>query len=471
MGKSAGISRPSKQTGSSRIVRCRAGFILAAVLLFIGRPAFAGGGPEAVEYPLDYEISKSVMGEKTLVVAYRDPVVLTDDSRWIESLGNTGYFYLRARFLFQTVVVSGRPGETGNPDIRLWINGIRRRYPENHRKLVGDMIEGAAVDYGLGAAAVIGRVYNEDGMDAVYAMLRRIKDRDVRRTLIEDFVLEKNYGIDDSFTMLDLVFPSVGDQEKSEMIVAYAEKLPSSDEVTVKLLEAAGRIVSSERKYRTVVSVAALRGLTGQSARVAFVAIRGIPSSDDKSAALVDMLGILYNGSLLDVTVEDYLDVCATIPSSDDKVRVLTELLRVKHSLTSVELRRFLRVTRSIPSSDGKRDVFLNLIHAGYIDASTITDFLDTAVSIPSSDDKRDVLIAVVSIMRTDDSLKSRYVVGELLNTARTISSSSDKTAVILALIRLEGLDRKTLTDIAEFTAKNIHSSDDRERILKELIG
>ncbi len=506
------------------------GFFLSSAVLF------AAGGPEAIEYPVDYESARSFLGEQTMVVAYRGEVELAPDNRWVSSIGSEGYFYLKKRSLLQTVVIVGRPGENGNPELKLWINNIRRRYPENHRVLVGDLFVEAAVEHGLGAAAAISRIYRENGIDAAYDVIRRIKDPDVRRSIFETFSLSHSLDVGDSLAVLQWTLPAVGDDEKAEIIVSFADRLERSDEITAALIAATAKIASGETRSRTVIYLATTRGLDVTSAIAAIEAVKTIPSSDDKADALVklcanmpadpDVLDAWYLAArtipssddkaralaaLLDTrpdaagdsvdkllataktipssdekkdvlvklieggyvagdSVREYLGVCRTIPSSDDKVRVLSVLLDFKRTLTLREMELFLDVTRTIPSSDGKRDVLLNLLHGSYVGEENISDFLATTRTVPSSDAKRDVLIAVTTTIRTDASLKTKPVLDDILATVQTIPSSSDRTEVVLALIRLGELDRGSLTSIAEFSARNILGSDDRERILKELI-
>ena len=71
--------------------------------------------------------------------------------------------------------------------------------------------------------------------------------------------------------------------------------------------------------------------------------------------------------------------------------------------------------------------------------------------------------------------LRTGYVTTEYapayLSVVRSIPSSDDKTEVLIALIKLNGLDDDFLAEVAEFAAKHLFSSDDRERVLKEVIN
>lgn len=477
----------------------RSGSVGFIALFFLCNAALlAGPAPETIEYPVDQERSVRFLGEEIEVVAYRDPVALTDNNRWVKSIGENGYFYIKKRLLIQTVVITARPGEDGEVDLRLWINNIKRDYPENHTRLIGNFLEEAAEESGLGATAAITRLYADGGVDAVYEAFRWIKDKAVRMTLIEGFVLKQSLDGHESLSVLEWALPAIGDDEKSEVILTLAAKLDKSDSVTAALFAAARGIVSSGTKKVTVIRIAETRGLAHESAVAALSTVKGIPSSDDKKDALIELSHAMpHTPGVLDA----WFSAARSIASSDDKERVLTTLLESRPVAARANVSKFLDVARSIPSSDDKGEVLIKLTVGGYVTGEMTEKFLNTCRTIASSDDKRRVLtvfldsrsrltkkqterfLSVTQSIPSSDGkrevllhmLRTGYVTTEYapayLSVVRSIPSSDDKTEVLIALIKLNGLDDDFLAEVAEFAAKHLFSSDDRERVLKEVIN
>ena len=351
--------------------------IVAQVLFFLSAARMpATGVPEAIDYPVDYEASLSAMGEEMMVLAYRDPIILSRDSRLVESIGPGGYLYIRRRYPVRSVELIARPVVVGGVEIKLRINGIERRYPENYQAVVGDVLEEASRQHGLGAYARMSRAYESAGIDGAVGVLQKVQSISARRHLFGELAKRESLTSHELVALIRWANALPANSELRRLIVNLSTLQADSIEVSAELYKSVARLASSSDRTDTLIEIAANRGMAGFSADAAFRAIRGIPSSADKARALLSVAGYLSDDP--DNYIR-FLDTAVTIPSSSDKSRVLVAYIEVfaLSALLPDNFELLLRTVGTVPGAADRERVIMALLGLEGLSDESLADLLN----------------------------------------------------------------------------------------------
>ena len=432
--------------------------LLPGLLLLVATALFARGTHEPGFTDWDFS-SRYQMGPYSVRVAMKGDIELSRDDSQIVSMGPNALLYIYEARTFQNVELIADNDGRGNADYSLWVNGAKRNIRANERRIIAELLQRAAEDFGVGAMAKMERLYREKGIRAVVSVIRPVRSAGVQVHLFETFAKRHSLNRTDSIEFAEATDAIPGSSGMRDLIESLAGELHGDDTVTVALLRAAASIQSSNDKRDAVIAVASIRKLKTDSRIEMADTIKTIHSSSDKREALV-YLSRHLNGD--EKAFDACLEAANGIVSSDDKARVLLKLLEA--GLPTNLYDDFFRTVRNIPSSSDKGEVLEESSRYLPADEDVWTYYLDTAATIPSSSEKVRVLVAAAE----EDNFPPS-VVREYLSVVRTIPSSDDSVRALKALrsVEIEDDDFADLFRIVD----SIPSSSDKREALEDMLA
>jgi beta-lactamase regulating signal transducer with metallopeptidase domain len=396
-------------------------------------------------------------------VLSRGKITFADDESDVMAISSGGSFSVMEAVGGTTRKLVIRPGRGGQLERQYTVNDTAREMDAEARAWLSRMLLDVIRETGYDADGRVKRLLAKGGAKAVLGEVERIRSSGAKARYLEALLGARELSPDTLVMVAVMVKDDVDSSgDKARLLSMIAEQPRADMPVRRGVMDAAASISSSGDRRRVLTSLVE-ESEDAASLVLAIRAGRGISSSGDKAALLLEIADKYVEHDTLRA---EYLAAAATISSSGDRTRVLMALLD-RAALSNAALADLLAVAGDIGSS-GDKARLLTLVADGYSlgDARVRRAFFAAAGTIPSSGDLRRVLMATLA----RDGLADEELL-EVIAASRKISSSSDRVAVLSELANTHGLSSERVR--AEFmkAAESLASDSDYRRLMSTVTG
>ena len=368
----------------------RSGIIRRALIGSAAVAALATGLPATGLAQWDEHRSTHDDGNRRFELSMRGKVWFTDDDRDIQRLEPGGRLMIEERLRFgpeRMIIITAAPN--GELQRTFILDGQTRPFDAAAQTWLSALLPEIIRETGVGAVERVKRIYSKSGASGVLDEVELIKSSSNRRLYLTTLMTEARLNPSDA----------------------------------ARALRAAGRISSSSQKTDVLIAAADRLPMSDAAVRHAYVeAARSITSSSELRRALTRLL---EDESLQEAVLRDAITVAGDISSSSERASVLV-LAAQRHKLSNEGLRTaFFNAAEGISSSSEKRRVLVALLRAQGSDKEVVRGVVRSARSISSDSEKAAVLMEVPSLQLKDTSTAAVY-----LDTADTIRSRTARQQV-----------------------------------------